>query len=361
MAPEARAELAQELTKLSVEEKLIQQEIRNLDRQIQWMEKKRGLEAEVSSAEQRCEAAARNREKHREELNRYALCLPAQDIRPFYDRLAQIKQSRTAQQRDLENLALKMETLEARLVRMDQALSGLREEAGKAEEKRRETETLIVEQVVPLDRDIMALERELTELAARSKAGAGKCRTLEAQLVAYDKEAEACTAERDQALEFLETHKARGGMGELLPLAETLLKQRTGLMDKGAGLTRALEKNDQARRAADQAIAAGVRESGRLNKEFENLSARTADLETRLAELAQNLEVPEPDKAYRLLGRTSGPQEQAGGPGRTIYPVPAKAGSGQGRSSKDPNRACRQSCIPSFGRCDPSQIQGQGS
>ena len=308
MTPEARAELEQELAALSLEENRIQKQIRELDRKIQWLERKKGLEAEVVAVEERCAAAARNREKNRGALDRYALCLPAQEIRPFYDRLAQVKENKKTQQRDLEGLALKMETLAARLVRTEKTLADARQEAGEAQKKQRETETLIVEQVVPLDRDIMALERELADLSVRSEKGAERCRTLETQLSALETEASACAADRDQALAYMETHKARAALGELLPLAQTLLEQRTRLREREAGLVRTLEKNARARQAADRTIEASVRETGTMTRTLEDLSAGAADLDNRLGRLTDGLDVEDPDKRYGQLGRMSGPR-----------------------------------------------------
>ena len=306
LSHEERQALDHEADVLNAGEKKMGEKLRELDTEQQWLVGKNALEAEIAALDKRRIEAEEKRQVHAHELERLTLSLPAMEIRPLYDSVRQLEQTRAARQRDLAALDLKRQTLEARFETTEQALSRARRAAESAAVVRQETETLISERVIPLDRDIRSLARETAELTARADTCGRERETLVKKLQGLKAEQGKMTRQLEDREAFLNAHGAWQVLGELLPLVESQLDRRARLVGLSKDLGTALEENAKARVRTDGEIKRVQADVVKRKGELDRLKDRDRELETQLNDLGRTLGLDDPDGIYKQLGRTSG-------------------------------------------------------
>ncbi len=306
LSHEERQALNQELAVLNDEEKKLGESLAQLDAEQQWVLRKISLETEIADLERRKAQIEQKRQTHAGDLDRYTLSLPAMEIRPLYERVQQLEQSKQAYQRDFETLNLKRQTLETRFANTEQALVRAQRNAESDAAVREQTETLISEKVIPLDRDISALSRDLDELKSRTD----DCRR---DKESFARKLEDLNAEQSQLVvqladreDFLKTHAAWQSIGELLPWATSQLERRSRLFRLAKDLAAALKENTETREQTDQDIVRYQAQISEKQKDLECLQTKGRGLETQLGEQVKTLGLADPDRVYKALVRTSG-------------------------------------------------------
>lgn len=215
---EQKQALEQEEQQLAARHKLLQG-------QKQWRERVAEAERELAQAEEAMAAILARYETQREGLTRLEQSEPAEKLRPLYREQQQAEQNLADVERQLQEVGSNLVQAEQEQARYQETMAHSMKALTQARKQREELESLVVEQIIPLDQNLQQLKDQLqrkeSELADR------QARKLQAET-----EAQQLSLEREsqnQAISrlttFLEGHAQWQALGENLPLWRARLTQ----------------------------------------------------------------------------------------------------------------------------------------
>lgn len=162
LEPAARQELEQALGALTQQEQELQKQLALTQQQHQWLSQQQRLTQETeqaADAQRQAESDWQQAEPARQQLARAE---PAEKLRPLWQQRSQLQQDlqQLAQQTQQLTAALKLES--EQLLTMQQAQLLAEQENKRLNDQWRQQETLINDQVIPLDHQIATLTQQLT-------------------------------------------------------------------------------------------------------------------------------------------------------------------------------------------------------
>lgn len=163
LSDEQRQRLEQELTQLAVDETSLSQRVQQQQHGLNWLQQWKNIQHKQQQYQQRLAEAEQQQRQAQPQLAQLARSEPAEKLRP----LLQERQRCQQQQADLQQQLLQQNERQHRLEQekiprvqtLEQALIGQRQQAA----ERLRLETLIEEQVRPLDTTIQQLQEKLTD------------------------------------------------------------------------------------------------------------------------------------------------------------------------------------------------------
>jgi len=273
--------LGQEIQGLKSRESGLKKEGDTLAGQMAWLDRKAELEKEGTAARERVQAANRALESGQKDLARLDAALPALEIKPEFDRVGQSRAVVADNKKDLKETAKTLETTQARMGRLDQDMARASQALDTVKLDRDKTETLITEEVLPLDQKISTGVQSMAELDLHFKEVAGHAAVLEKKQKEIQAGDKAARTTLKKQVTYLETHAAHQGLGEILPVAATLFDRRIRLGQdrkknekmatsnaKAMGvIEKVLEKNEQDHKTHDASMDVLEKEIVRLDRE----------------------------------------------------------------------------------------------
>jgi len=223
-------QLQTELQQVSESVKALTSQQQQLINQKVWLDKVNKAEALIQKGRSDLEQAEDAQQKASADLKRLADATPALEINPNYQtlvaatqRLAQIQQGST--QLRTQELALKDSLREAQNVaELAQKQVDLKRQL------KEETETLIADKVIPLDRQLEQLAEELTVKTEAVNQLTDRVQEMETARQTHRNEHRAAEARLQAAKTYLVTHSHHQGLGERLPLWRDQFQRRQHLM-----------------------------------------------------------------------------------------------------------------------------------
>lgn len=193
-----RAELQAQLTALTAQEQTLSAQLAQAQQQQQWLTQAQQLAQEqqqASEALQAAEQAWRQAESDRQQLARAE---PAEKLREKLQQREQLQHDCAAQQQQLQQLQQHQQQADAALAQHEKQYQAARQARDAAQAAQQQLETLLTEQVIPLDQQIQTLTQQLSE---QQHLLAGQQQTLE--------QSQQALAQHQQASERLQQQLAQ--------------------------------------------------------------------------------------------------------------------------------------------------------
>ena len=225
-------QLEQEQSTLSEKASQTETEQKTLKQQFEWLQQVSKLTTDIEEAGQLKQKAIDDKAAQAEQLERLAHALPALDIKPAFD---QLQSTRAA----VNHSEAKYQQLQAELQQTSDRLTSARSEATAAQEnlatvkqQKVETETLINEQVVPLDQQIQQKKEALT-------TGKQQVASLEKELSEHLQTVNSLQHQRQSSIEeqastsqYLNDNAHHRRLAEQLPLWRAQFDRRESLIQQ---------------------------------------------------------------------------------------------------------------------------------
>ncbi|QDY41172.1 SbcC/MukB-like Walker B domain-containing protein [Candidatus Pantoea soli] len=333
-----RAELQAQLTALTAQEQTLSAQLAQAQQQQQWLTQAQQLAQEQQQASEALQAAEQAWLQAESDRQRLARAEPAEKLREKLQQREQLQHDCAAQQQQLQQLQQHQQQADAALAQHEKQYQTARQARDAAQAAQQQLETLLTEQVIPLDQQIQTLTQQLSE---QQRLLAGQQQTLEQsqQALAQHQQAserlqqqlaqqqafqaqEARTAEWGPALTRWQADLARLSereqtLAELAHRQQQLQQQVTALQQAQAERERAARPLQQAeaqasqqRQQAEQALAAleETASSGGLRDALARHQQQRAARQ-QLALLAAQWRTLQPQRAQRQQQLTQQQQQ----------------------------------------------------
>lgn len=263
------AELKAEQHQLAGQQEDTGNERLTLTRQKRWLEELASREREQHKARESLDNAIQRQAEHSEPLNRLEQALPALELLADWERLSELKQKHQQIQKTLaEHQQEKQATAEkAESLRKQNQILLSAWENGQQEQE--QTESLLVEQVIPLDADLQRLTNEQQAISGKLQAAEHERNTLNKSIADDQQSREQLTGQLQVANRYLEQNAHQQTLGEQLPVLQTLFEQRQEASQGEQQFVQAIHQSEQER---------------------QNLGAQQRKLEAHIQSLASTLE-----------------------------------------------------------------------
>lgn len=290
---EALAVLQHEQQALTEQVTALKQKLQQLTGQKQWLERIEEVETQRAQAESRWRRAQEKLKARQEALQRLERALPALALKPLYQKmqasrevLEELQNKREAEQ---QNAAEKNQVLAEikQQVQHQQALfAQQREEWGKAE-------TLLNEQVVPLDNRLGELRREQDKLGLKVKEISRQQAALDKQ--GRELQSQKAQAQRDLqiAAKYLEARAAQEELGAQLPLWREQFERRQRLCEQQQQVQAAIEEQQENILQREACIEQQEKEITQLEQALKTLEIQQQKTQADKARALKN--TPEPE------------------------------------------------------------------
>ena len=263
------AELREEQSQLAGQQEETSNERLSLNHQKRWLEELASREREQEKARESLDNALQQRAEHSEPLNRLEQALPAMELLPDWDRLSELTQKHQRIQKTLADHQQKQRvtTEQAESVQKQCQIQLNAWESYQQEQE--QTESLLVEQVIPLDADLQRLTNEQQAIKGKLQAAEHEQGILNRSIADDQQSREQLTDQLQVANRYLEQNAHQQTLGEQLPVLQTLFEQRE---------------------AASQGEQQFIQAIDQLEQERQNLGAQHQTLEDYIQSLASTRE-----------------------------------------------------------------------
>ncbi|WDP90179.1 MAG: AAA family ATPase [Desulfobacter sp.] len=266
-----------------------------------WLDRKAELEKEVLDVARRVEAAEHALEAGQTELQRLDNALPALEIKPLFDRLADALGDRQENAKDLADAAQTLETLQSRLIRLDREWEAAGKALDAAREEREKNETLITEEVLPLDQQIEGARQEAGRLEDLYNELKNQATGLEKTCKEIEGRGHAARAALDRYGTYLAANSTHKHLGEILPLAKTLFERRARLAVVLKKADEAQAANAESQQAVENTLEKNGKDRAACDAGLQKLADAAAGLARETEALLDGRDPGELDRAYRAL------------------------------------------------------------
>lgn len=202
---------------------------KELLKQQEWLQRVASLTSEIKEAEQHHQEALTRKADQTTALEQLEHSLPALEIKPFYD---QLSSARALSQQGKE----KLQQLQADIDQARTSLTTATSEAATAQEnletvklQKTETETLLNDQVVPLDQQIKQTEAEISALTQQSSQLQTELTTQNQSISLLQEKRQLSSEKLTETSRYLTENTHHQQLAEQLPLWRSQLKRRQGL------------------------------------------------------------------------------------------------------------------------------------
>lgn len=229
LSEEQLEELEQSKVTFAAQGELLRTQQKTLQEQKQWLESVTSKQQQFATSQQRYQQVVIQREERAGDLKRLQDALPAADMRPLWDSLQTGNATLKGRRTTLGKLEEEQTQLKGTLLSGQAQLSVAREAFDRARQQQEETENLLLNHVVPLDRDIAQLQQHLRELADDMKQQGGVVDQKQKELTTLSKQRQDAEQALLNAQNYLHQHSHYHALGEQLSGWDSQLCQRQQL------------------------------------------------------------------------------------------------------------------------------------
>ncbi|MFT7217427.1 MAG: exonuclease SbcC, partial [Paraglaciecola sp.] len=223
--PEQKQQLQDELTQLQTQQSALGQQISTSEKHINWWHKQLSAEQNQQNASVLCTQAKQAISDGKDDLALLEKSEPAQRLRPNWERLVEVTEQHSKTQQQLTTQQDSQATTEIALTRATDTLAQAEQALHTSKQGQHTQETLITEQVLPLDAKINNLtekhsekQQGLTQLQQQQQDASSKQQALTAELTSLN--------EQHLAVQhYLTEHQADSTVGEQLSGFSAALSQ----------------------------------------------------------------------------------------------------------------------------------------
>ncbi|WP_343553634.1 SbcC/MukB-like Walker B domain-containing protein [Pantoea sp.] len=158
-----RAELTQQLVELSAQEKILSEQLTEAQAQQHWLTQSQQLAQEQQQAQQTLEHAQQAWQQAESDRQRLARAEPAEKLREKLQQREQLQQDRQALEQQSQQLISQQQQAQAALQQGESHYQAAQQAREQALQQQQQLETLLTEQVIPLDQRINSSAQQLGE------------------------------------------------------------------------------------------------------------------------------------------------------------------------------------------------------
>lgn len=292
----SRQQLESELAALAQQEQQLHQQLTITRQQQQWLSQQQRLEQEKQQADSAQQQAEHQWQQAEAARQRLARAEPAEKLRPLWQQRQQLQQ-------DLLQLSQQTQQLNASLQQASEQLQTLQHQQRQAEqahqqlnEQWRQQESLINEQVVPLDHQISTLTQQLTlqqQALQENQLALDQRQQRQQQL---NHQHQALHVQQQQEQQWRSDHAQVAGWGDLLAGWRERFHQQQQLQENLSALEKKQRQHQQQRDEQQQQLNLQVTQAVPLENELEQFRQQVLQAEQALTALQQQ----QPESALRL-------------------------------------------------------------
>ncbi|WP_299732291.1 AAA family ATPase [uncultured Endozoicomonas sp.] len=257
-------ELKEESDQLSEQLQQAGENRHKLAEQKQWLEQLTRKEKELESARDAVSQALKQQTEQQEQLDRLAQAMPAIELQSDWERLTSLqekqKQLSDALSRNQSELAKKQEEVAVLREQRQQQFTTLENHR----KTQSDTETLISEQINPLDSDIRRLTEELQNLESKLATNKNEQTSIQQAITQQENSRAKITDRLNQITAYLQQNSHHEKLSELIPVLRTWFEQREDISKESqASQQNILSIENDAKNLADS--------HGQLNDKLQTL------------------------------------------------------------------------------------------
>ena len=283
------SELREEQNQLTEQQQETSNERLSFTHQKRWLEELTSREQEEVKARESLNIAIQQGAEHREQLNRLEQSLPALELLPDWERLNECQQKHQLIQKILADHQQKQLTT-AEKAEIAQKQHQIQLSAWENHQQEQEqTESLLVEQVIPLDSDIQRLTNEQQAIKGKLLTAVHEQEVLKKSIADDQQSRQQLNDQLQVANHYLEQNTHQQKLGEQLPVLQTLFEQR--------------ELASQTEQQYIQAIHTLERENQNLNAQHQKLEDHIQSLTSKIEQRSSQNKTLLENKAAILNGQ----------------------------------------------------------
>ncbi|MBL4910019.1 MAG: AAA family ATPase [Alteromonadaceae bacterium] len=218
LSDENIVELQQQILTLDEQEKSLLKQQQAKQQQCNSLQKLTEQQQLLAQAQRQLSAVEQQAATAKQELTQLALSEPAELLRGQYQALQQLMAQQTAQQQQVNELTEQLVNAQNLAQQTLQDLTKFKHLQQKQQLEFSETETLIIEKILPLDSNIQHLETQLHELTTQLTLIEQSKKNIVQQLAKYQQQQQILTATLVEQQNFLQQHSYCQSLSENLPL-----------------------------------------------------------------------------------------------------------------------------------------------
>lgn len=281
-------QLEQEQSTLS--EKASQTETlqKTLKEQFEWLQQVSKLTTDVEEAGQLKQQAIDDKVAQAKQLERLAHALPALDIKPAFDQLQSTREAVNHSETRCQQLLAKLQQVSDSLASAQSEATAAQENLATVKQQKTETETLINEQVVPLDQKIQQKKDEQT-------TGNQQATSLEKELSEHlqtvnslQKQRQSSIKQQTATSQYLNDNTHHRLLAEQLPLWRAQFERRESLNRQKQQTQTDLQKQQKELTTLHQAIQQSHQKVQQSLHDSEQAQASLQQTENQKAELLKD-------------------------------------------------------------------------
>ncbi|ROS04729.1 exonuclease SbcC [Sinobacterium caligoides] len=312
LGQEERQLLTEQLSQAEAATKTWRQEQLGLEQKLQLQQQTEMAEQRWREAEQAVIAVNETAAGHADALKVLQRAVPALEIQPIFQRYQNTVQVQQQGEQQRQLLVAQSGQLEQALVQSTGALTVATNQLQQKERQHAELESLLVEQVVPLDGQISAVLADLDRLNAEQATAKGE----REQVIAQQPDAEQRHQENLQALSkaeaYIDLHAGDAELSTQLSLWSELCERR----QRGYQLKQTLSSECDGIEVSGRQLQASLQQhrqqQQQVEQELDNLKIQRADQENKVAAVLSGQSEQQWRQQFELLSqRQSSLQQQA--------------------------------------------------
>jgi len=242
---EKLGELTEEQTQLTAQLTSQQSQHQQLTEQKQWLVQLNKLMEQLEQATVQQQQAERELTAQSDALAQLDQAIPALEIKPQFDQLKSLQQAQQARQQQLSEQQKAQQQTEQELKTLSKSVATSQQQLSEAENTRTTLETLLVEQVIPLDQKLSHQRETVEKLGHDQQRLNESLNTLNQQLKAQQQQ----HSDAEQALKdttaYLEQHAGDAELPQQLRHWQGQLERRQQLADNHQQTTRLIQEQQQ--------------------------------------------------------------------------------------------------------------------
>jgi len=238
--------LNKEKAELDTQLNALQTHQNTLTAQQQWRQQIASQETLLADANTQQESVEQALKQHESDLEKLSSAMPALELKPLYERLDGLRSDQAektaqqqSQQQKQQQVASGLEALSGNLAEREQAVQS-------AEEARSALETLLVEQVIPLDQQLNHQQQQAKTLQDEQKTLIDACSALNSQLAEHKKQQEDAEQQLKSATDYLAENEADQELPQQLRHWQSQLERRASLASQQKAASESLETQQKA-------------------------------------------------------------------------------------------------------------------
>ncbi len=241
-----------QLTTLNAEKQQLDGQLTTLQKQQKtlnthktWREQIIAQESRLTEASGQLDDVEQAEEDSAEALQQLSCALPALELKPLHERLhsLQTDQADKSAQRDSQQQA--QQQAATSLTELNSSLNEKQQAVSSAEEARNTLETLLVEQVIPLDQQLSHQQQQLQQQDTAHKALSDGMAALNSQLAQQKQQQDDAEQQRKAAVDYLAEHEADKELPQQLRHWQGQLERRATLASNQQATTTAISEQHQ--------------------------------------------------------------------------------------------------------------------